>query len=138
LSEVKMPKLIDTAKDAQRKQRGGGEGLRRCFHDDARIESVAAGAILGADESVRAIEAAFRDGVYSPGAWEFEEIRPDAVLSWTSVRHRPPGVPKGRVSDELRYWMMTGREGLIWRVRVFRNRAAALEVLERQGPTLGI
>ena len=94
--------------------------------------------MLGPDETVKAIEAAFADGVYSPGTWEFEEHSPDVVLSWTSVRHRTPSGRAGQLSDGRLFWLMSGRDGLIWRCRVFRTRAATLEALERHGPGLGL
>lgn len=133
------PRLIDTAREAQRtQQRRAWVELRRCFHDEARIESVAAGGVLDPDRTVVAIAAAFKDGPYSPGEWEFDELAPDVVISWTSVRYRPPGSGTGRTSDSRLYWAMTGRDGLIWRVRVFGDRAEAIAALERYGPDLGI
>ncbi|HWE82890.1 MAG TPA: hypothetical protein VG265_14660 [Gaiellaceae bacterium] len=132
------PRLLDAVREAQRTQRQGGPALRACFDDEARIESVAAGGAYDPDESVRRIEAAFSGGVYSPGEWEFEEIRPDVVLSSTNIRHRPPSAPAGQTVDAALFWLMTGRRGLIWRVRVFNSRVDALDALERHGTSLGL
>jgi hypothetical protein len=131
-------RLIDAAMEAQRTQRQGGAALRRCFHETARIESVAAGGVFDLDESLARIAAAVKGGLYSPGTWEFEEVAPDVVLSWTNVRHAPPGGRVGHTVDTPLIWLMTGREGLIWRVRVFRERGEALETLAEHGLALGI
>jgi hypothetical protein len=112
--------------------------MRECFHDEARIESVAAGGVLGPDETVDAIRAAFDEGIYSMSDWELEQLGDsDAVLAWAGVRHRPPG-SIARISDATIFWLATGRDGHVWRVRIFRDRASALAHLARTGLSLGL
>jgi len=110
--------------------------MRLCFHDDALIESVAAGKVLGPDDTVEAIRAAFREGVYSMNEWEIEPLGTDVVLAWAGVRHRPDG--SKRISDTRIYWLVAGRDGLMWRVRIFHDRDTALGVLDEHGHDLGI
>jgi aminoglycoside phosphotransferase (APT) family kinase protein len=112
--------------------------MRECFHDEARIESVAAGGVLGPAETVDAVRAAFDEGIYSMSDWELEQLGdPDAALAWAGVRHRPAGSP-ARISDATIYWLVTGRDGLVWRVRIFRDRSSALSHLARTGHSLGL
>jgi hypothetical protein len=114
------------------------EAMRECFHDEARIESVAAGGVIGTTETVDAIRAAFDEGIYSMSDWELEQLGdPDAALVWAGVRHRPPG-SAARISDATIFWLVTCRDGLVWRVRIFRDRASAVSHLTRTGRSLGL
>jgi hypothetical protein len=45
---------------------------------------------------------------------------------------------KQAVSDQRYFWLMTGRDSLLWRMRIFGTREAALETLARDGLTLGL
>ena len=42
------------------------------------------------------------------------------------------------MSDATHYWLTTGKNGLMWRVKVFSRREAALAHLATHGPTLGL
>ena len=42
------------------------------------------------------------------------------------------------ISDERVYRLTVGKEGLMWRVRLFRRRDDALACLEEHGPDLGL
>src|SRR5262249_31142109 len=67
-------------------------GRRRCFHDDAVIESVASSSRpLGADETAIALGEGVRDGVYMGHGWQYEELEPDVVLSITRASTGPAG-----------------------------------------------
>jgi hypothetical protein len=108
------------------------EEMRACFHNEALIESVASDAQpLGPDETTNALGDALRDGVYMIYGWQYEELSPDVVLSITRARHRVDG---RAIRDETVYRLITGRDGLMWRVRLFRSRSSALEHLELNGP----
>ena len=125
------PRLLETLKRFESAHsRHSIEGMRACFHDGALIESVASsGQPLGADETAEALRDAFTDGVYAIGGWEYEEITPDTVLSWTGARHRRPD---SGMRDEIVCRLITGRDGLMWRVKLFSSRAEALAYLERE------
>jgi hypothetical protein len=43
-----------------------------------------------------------------------------------------------RITDSPYVWLFTGRDGLIWRLRVFDDLPTALEHLGRDGPSLGL
>jgi hypothetical protein len=110
--------------------------MRACFRDDALVESIAShGQALGPGETLEAIDAAFGDGVYEIGNWQYEEISAELVLCSTGARHRVPGTG---MRDETVCRLMSGRDGLIWRAKLFRNRDDALEHLEAYGPDLGM
>lgn len=110
--------------------------LRACFHDEALMESIASkGELLGADETAEALARAFDDGVYSIRDWRYEVIEPQVVLSWTGARHL---IGDARMRDEIVCRLHVGRDGLMWRVKLFRTREEALECLEQHGPTLGL
>jgi hypothetical protein len=117
-------------------QRGSLEQMRSCFHDDAVIESVASSSrALGPDETAIALGEALRDGVYMVYGWQYEELAPDVVLSVTRARHR---AGDRAVRDESVYRLVSGRDGLMWRVRLFRSRSSALAALAEHGPGLGL
>jgi hypothetical protein len=108
------------------------EDMRACFHDEALIESVASDACpLGPDESIDALGKALRDGVYMIYGWQYEELAPDVVLSITRARHR---TNDRAIRDETVYRLVTSRDGLMWRVRLFRSRSDALAYLAEHGP----
>ena len=125
------PSLMDTLERfevAHRRQ--STEDMRACFHDEAVIESVASyGQPLGADETIEALRAAFNDGVYSIGDWEYQQITPATILSWTGARHRRAG---SGMSDETVCRVVIGRDGLMWRVKLFNSTAEALAYLRQE------
>ena len=55
--------------------------MRACCSDDAIIESVTANEALGPDETVAAVRAAYRAGVYHVQEWLNEDLTDDVVLS---------------------------------------------------------
>jgi hypothetical protein len=110
--------------------------IRGLFLDDARIESVAAGIqALGPDETVVAMRSAAEGGIYTLGPWTTETLGPDVAIVYSRMRHH---VAKGAITDEGLYWLMTRRGDLFWRVRIFRDRAAAVACLAERGPSLGL
>jgi hypothetical protein len=110
--------------------------MRACFAPDALIESVASdGQVLGVSETVEAIRLALLDGVYSIRHWKYEELSLDLVISITAARHL---LPDGGMRDETVYRLISGRNGLIWRVKLFASREAAMAHFELHGPSLGL
>ena len=110
--------------------------MRACFHDEAMIESVASnGRALPPDEQIEALADAFDDGVYSIRDWRYEELAPEIVLSWTGARHL---LTDAGMRDEVVCRLHVGRNGLMWRVKLFRTRDEALAHLEQHGPSLGL
>lgn len=110
--------------------------MRTCFCDDALVESVASNGItLGPDETVEAIDEALRDGVYVIDDWRYEALARETVLSTTRARHR---LPSGAMRDETVHRLISGRDGLMWRVRLFKGREQALAHFRRHGEGLGL
>lgn len=131
------PRLLEALlRFEQAHRRRSVKGMRSCFHDEALVESVASnGESLGPDETVEVLARAFDDGVYSIRDWRYEEVGPQVVLSWTSARHL---IGDARMRDETVCRLHVGRDGLMWRVKLFRSREEALRHLEEAGPSLGM
>jgi hypothetical protein len=118
---------------------GPWPALRALFHDEALLESIASGGVFGPDETVDAMRLAASDGVYAMGPWRIERLEADVLLLHSTMRHRaklPTG--KSAMTDANYVWLMVGRDGLLWRMKIFHNRDAAIEHLERHGSSLGI
>jgi hypothetical protein len=131
------PRLLDALiRFEQAHRRQSVDDMRSCFHDEALVESVASnGRPVGRDETVEALAHAFADGVYSIRDWRYDELAPQIVLSWTSARHLIDGAG---MRDETVCRLHVGRDGLMWRVKLFRSREDALRYLDEVGPSLGL
>jgi hypothetical protein len=137
LPALDEPRLMEAVlRFEQAHRRRSVAEMRTCFHDEAMIESVASnGRALPPDEQAQALADAFDDGVYSIRDWRYEEIAPQIVLSWTGARHL---LTDAGMRDEVVCRLHVGRDGLMWRVKLFRTRDEALAHLERHGPSLGL
>jgi hypothetical protein len=109
--------------------------MRACCCDDAIIDSVTAGKALGPDETVAAVRAAYSNGVYAVEEWAHEDLAEEVALSSGGVRYRPAA---GRMRDAVFYWLSSGKDGKLWRVKAFGERDAALAHFERHGRTLDL
>jgi hypothetical protein len=108
--------------------------LRALYHDDARISSVAAGdRILGADELME-ILAGIESGSYATDDAETVALGDDAVVVWGLVRQR--------YETETRFtpnaWVLTFRDGLVWRSRAYSSVDEARRAYEADGAGLGL
>jgi hypothetical protein len=118
---------------------GPWDRLRLLFHDEARLQSLAAGGVNDPDRTVAAMRKAAVDGVYAMGPWSIEELGQDAILVNARMRHQRRTEAGGpAVADQSYFWLMTGRDSLLWRMRIFTDREAAVECLQRHGPTLDL
>jgi len=98
--------------------------MQTLIHPAGRLESLAAvGQVLSNVEVVDAIEAAARRGLYAVPAWEPVLVGPHIGLVDSRVRYR---VGPNGITDEHRWWLASERDELIWRMRVFGDRATAL------------
>lgn len=132
--EPNILQLVARFEDALAKR--SWERIRALFHDQARIESVAAGIrALGPDQTIAAMRSSAEGGIYTLGAWTTEVLGLEAAIVYSRMRHH---VAKGAITDQGHYWLMTLRGGLFWRVRIFRDRAAAVVCLADSGPDLGL
>jgi hypothetical protein len=137
LPELVEPRLMETlVRFEQAHRRRSVPDMRACFHDEALIESVASnGRATPPDEQADALASALDDGVYSIRDWRYEEVAPQVVLSWTGARHL---LEDSGMRDEIVCRLHVGRDGLMWRVKLFRTRDEALAHLEQHGPSLGL
>jgi len=111
--------------------------MRRCLHDDALIETVASDwQPVSADEAVEAIRTALeRDPYYLEGTWHYDPLPAGIVLTAMPVRERSTA---GGIRHRTVWRLTSGRDGLIWRQRLFAGRDEALAHLEQHGPSLGL
>ena len=110
--------------------------LRAAFHDDALVESFASGGrALGADATVEAIRVALQDEFFELGDWSYEELAPSIALLVTGIRYH---VTNTHIRHVTVYRLISGKDGLIWRGKLFHNRADALAHFENRGPELGL
>jgi hypothetical protein len=124
--------LWDAAKDTLRR-----DEMRACLDDGALVETIAsAWCAVGADEAVEAIRTALeRDPLYLEGPWLYDELASEGVWTSMPVRERSTG---GGVRHENVHRLTSGRDGLIWRQRLFRSRGKALACLVQHGAGLGL
>jgi hypothetical protein len=108
--------------------------MRACCSDDAVIDSVTANEPLGPDETVAAVQAAYRAGIYRVREWQNEDLADDVVLSAGRVQYKPG---PGQMRDSMFHWVTTGKDGRLWRVKAFETRKDALAHLEHHGSSLG-
>jgi hypothetical protein len=111
--------------------------LRRLCHDEARLESLASGRVLGPDETIEAMRSAALGGLYVMSRWRTEPLDPEAVLIFAHMRHQHPG-SGFRITDSNYVWVMTCRDGLVWRVKVCSDRDTALRLFAEHGRSLGM
>ena len=108
-----------------------------CLRSDAIVETIATeGRPATPEEAAAANEALLKDDpYYLEGRWEYEQVAPDAVLTITSVRERSEA---GGIRHRNVFRLTTGRDGLIWRQRLFASREAALACWAEHGVDLGL
>ena len=112
------------------------EGLRAAFHDDASVETFASGGRpLGPDQTVEAIRAALEDEFFELGDWRHEPLAPTVALVVTTIRYH---VTASHIRHTTVYRLISGKDGLIWRGKLFRAHADAVAHWERHGPSLGM
>ena len=110
--------------------------MRALLHDASRLESLAAvDRVLSPDELVEAIQRASADEVYAVKTWRVELLGESAGLADGRVRYR---YGHGGFTDEPRVWVATERDRQIWRMRIFRDRQAALSCCAEHGLDLGL
>jgi hypothetical protein len=135
---VGTPLLLRSLQQFEEADRTGNvDRVRATLADDARVETVASGRrTLGPDETVEALRTAVAcDPYYLAGPWTYEELAPDLILTTTPVRQTSSA---GGISHRTFYRITGGREGRIWRQKIFASRAEALAYLERHGRGLGL
>ena len=109
--------------------------LRRLYHEEALLCTVAAHErIVGPDELME-IFGALDDTPYSIGETRTEAIDDATVLVSAQLRYP---LAAGGIADAHRAWLLTFREGLVWRTRFFRNDTEAQAAYAELGIDLGM
>jgi hypothetical protein len=110
--------------------------MRRLYHPDALVLTVTGGPVpLTADQIVEELERASQDFVYFVTGSDPTALDEHAAVVTGRIRRR---MPQGGFEDAAHVWLLTVREGLIFRQGVYRNSEEARAEYERLGVTLGV
>jgi ketosteroid isomerase-like protein len=110
--------------------------MRGLYHPKALIFTVTGGpAPLLASQVIGELERASKEFAYSVTASETVEFDEHAVMVSGRMRRRLPG---GGFEDAAHIWVLTARDGLIYRQGVFHDRDEAQGAYEGLGVTLGL
>jgi hypothetical protein len=108
--------------------------LRLLVCEDARLESIAARGVAGPDATIEAMRFAASGDGFTVRDFEIEALETDVVLVRASTSHSERDVS---VLTSVQ-WLVSGRDGLIWRARIVASRAEAELVLRDEGHALGV
>lgn len=110
--------------------------MRALYHGDAKIVTVTGGPDpLGADAVIAELERASDDFVYLVTAADTLPIDDHAAIVTGRMRRR---LPERGFEDAAHVWLLTVRDGLVYRQCVYHDASQALEAYERLGVTLGM
>jgi hypothetical protein len=109
--------------------------MRALYHPEALILTVTGGPEpLAADEVVAELERASQDFIYFVTGSDPAALDEHAAVVTGRIRRR---MPEGGFEDAAHVWLLTVREGLIYRQGVYRTREEASAAYERLGVGLG-
>jgi hypothetical protein len=112
------------------------KAMRTLYHPSALIFTVTGGPEpLAADGVIAELERASRDAVYSVSAEDPVALAADAAIVTGRMRWR---LPQGGFEEAGHVWLLTVRDGLIYRQGVYDDPAEATAAYERLGVTLGV
>ena len=110
--------------------------MRALYHPDARILTVTGGPEpLTADALIAELERVSRDAVYSVTASDPVALDEHAAHVTGRMRWR---LPQGGFEEAGHVWLLTVRDGLIYRQGVYDDAREAAEAYGRLGVTLGL
>jgi ketosteroid isomerase-like protein len=110
--------------------------MRALYHPDALLHTVTGGPDpLPADRLIAELERASRDTWYSVRSWDTTVVDERAVIVSGRMRRSVPG---GGFEDASHVWLLTVRDGLIYRQGVYATPEEAAEAYQRLGVSLGI
>ena len=111
-------------------------GLRALYHADALILTVTGGPEpLTADEIVAELERVSQDVVYSVSGSEPVALDEHAAIVTGRMRRR---LPQDGFEEAGHVWLLTVRDGLIYRQSVHSETASAVSAYRDGGVSLGI
>jgi hypothetical protein len=110
--------------------------MRGLYHPDALVFTVTGGPEpLAADEIVAELERASQDFIYFVTGSDPSAIDEHAAIVTGRIRRR---MPQGGFEDAAHVWLLTVREGLIYRQGVYRSSEEASVAYARLGVSLGV
>jgi hypothetical protein len=110
--------------------------MRALYHPEALILTVTAGpAPLAADSVVGELERASQDFIYFVTGSEPSAIDEHAAVVTGRIRRR---MPQGGFEDAAHVWLLTVRDGLIYRQGVYRTPEEARAAYADLGIGLGV
>lgn len=109
--------------------------MRALYHADALVFTVTGGPKpLTADEVIAELERVSRDFVYSVRGSDPIALDESAVIVTGRMRWR---MPQGGFEEANHIWLLTVKDGLIYRQAVFHQIDEASAAYEQLGVTLG-
>jgi hypothetical protein len=111
------------------------QAMQALYHPDARIFTVTGGPTpLSAGQAIAELERASNDVVYSVKASDPIELDQHAAIVTGRLRWR---MPQGGFEEAGHTWLITVRDGLVYRQAVYNDNREAAEAYGRLGVTLG-
>ena len=128
---VEVARMMETAF-----RRGDWDGLRACYHDEARLCTVSSeSTVLGADETVELLRSQTKR-IFDLGPdVAYVAIDDNACVVEGRLRYQHP---RGGLADSSVCWLQTFKGGLLYRSRVFYSRSEAVREYHESGVTVGI
>jgi hypothetical protein len=115
---------------------GDWRAMRALYHPSALILTVTGGpAPLPPDDVIAELRRSSEDFVYSVRGSEPIPLDENAAIVTGHMRRR---MPQGGWEEAGHTWLMTVREGLVYRQGVYRDVAEATDAYERLGISLGL
>jgi hypothetical protein len=110
--------------------------IRALYHPHALVFTVTGGPkALAADEVVAELERASQDFIYFVTGSDPAALDEHAAVVTGRIRRR---MPEGGFEDAAHVWLLTVREGLIYRQGVYRSPEEARAAYASLGVTLGV
>jgi hypothetical protein len=113
---------------------GAWAELRPLLREDARLESIAARGIAGADATIEAMRFADSGDAYTVREFEVEALARQVALVRATISH----TAQAESSTTVVQWLVSGRDGSIWRSRKVVGRREAERILRDAGRGLGM
>jgi hypothetical protein len=110
--------------------------MRALYHPEALLQTVTGGSEpVAPEELIAGLERVSRDTWFSVQSWKNLAIDDHAVLIVGRMRR---SMPSGGFEDVSHVWLLTVRDGLIYRQGVFGTVDAAADSYRQLGVSLGV
>jgi hypothetical protein len=113
---------------------GAWAELRSLLCEDARLETIASRGIAGPDATIEAMRFAAAGDAETVREFEVESLAEQVALVRAAISRAGQDEPDTTVLE----WVVSGRDGLIWRSRRVESRDEAERILRDSGRGLGM